>query len=570
MLRFKQFINSYLLEATISHFSHLGLDANNPEHKDMVDAYNSGLNSPENKITAKPNQIKTFDQLKSTVAPHIAKIEKKRKEDAEDREAFANKDAELVHHDTSTGLKVFKVRSGKGCAAVGGDTKWCVAHRETGNAAMRAYDPEGEHSYVIHTPEKGNLSKIGIIGVKPGQKHSDGVGGNFQDKGNNTVSDERWDMLRKKYNLDNVKSLHGIRGLKNPEIEKENKAKADDLLNKIKTAKTYDEKDAVSRHLAHAAENGYLNAEHVHHFGNEEGDDGLQMLAYYSNDPEVHRALVKHKNAGQYTLPAVFDKQKYDPEVHKAIANHENAGDDILYSVADKSDDPEVHKAIANHENAGDNALAEVAEKSYDPEVHKAIVKHKNAGHYALREVASKSNDPEVHKAIVKHKNADDDVFASVAYNSNDPEVHKAIANHENADDDILYSVAKKSYDPEVHRAILKHKNAGPHALYSVADKSDDPEVHKAILKHKNATHNTLYSVAKKSDDPEVHRAILSHEKADGFVLDKVAEKYNLEHDGSEESKARISKAIDDHIRNKQGNPYQLESFLSAYRRVIK
>ena len=58
MLTFKQFLNTYLFEANISHFAHLGLDPNNPKHKDMVDAYNNGLNNSENKITAKPNQLK--------------------------------------------------------------------------------------------------------------------------------------------------------------------------------------------------------------------------------------------------------------------------------------------------------------------------------------------------------------------------------------------------------------------------------------------------------------------------------------------------------------------------------
>lgn len=218
MLSFKQFVNLSLIEAKISHFAHLGLDSNDPEHKAILDAYNAGVNKDSN-IPKNPNQIKSFDQLKTYVAPHFAAIQQKRKEDAEDEEAFKNKEAELVHHDPENGVKVFKVRSGRGCAAVGSDTKWCVSNRKSGGEMFSRYDPEKEHSYVIHTPEKGNFSKIGIIGFKPGVQWKPYME-NFQDKGNNPVNPKDWEMLTKKYNLHNVKALHGIRGLKHPEFEK--------------------------------------------------------------------------------------------------------------------------------------------------------------------------------------------------------------------------------------------------------------------------------------------------------------------------------------------------------------
>jgi hypothetical protein len=369
MLRFKQFISQFLFEAKAEHFSHIGLDPNNPEHKDLVDAYNAGVNRDPN-VPKNPNQIKTFDQLKTSVAPHFAAIQQKRKEDEEDKKAFENKDAELLHHDPETGLKVFKVRNARGCVAAGGGATGCVYDRESGQNAMDSYDPDGEHSHIIHTPEKGNLSRISIIGVKPRQKHISGQGGNFQDKGNNTVSDSDWEMIRKKYKLDSVKVLHGIRGLRHPDQAKKDQEEAKRLVN-------------------------------------------------HMNDKELYKVA----NQSRYS----------DSEVHNAIANHPNAGFDALYTIAYKSDDPEVHKAIANHPNAGEDTL------------------------------------------------------------------------------------------------------------HDLANKSNDTEVHKAITNHPNTWSNTIHRIAKK---------------------------YNLEHDGSEESRTRISKAIDDHIKNKQNNPYQLESFISRLRRI--
>ena len=440
MLSFKQFINTYLFEANASHFAHVGLDPNNPEHKDMVDAYNNGLNAKENKITTKPNQIKTFDQLKNTVAPHFAAIQKKRQEDAEDKEAFANKDAELVHHDPSTGLKVFRVRSGKGCAATGGDSKWCVSDRKTGQTAFQGYDPEGEHSYVIHTPEKGNLSKIGIIGVKPGEES--GVGGNFQDKGNNTVKDPDWNMLRQKYNLDSVRALHGIRGLHNEEVVKKHK-------------RTVNDPNASDRALA--------------------------RVAMKSIDPEIHRAILNHTNAGDNALAGVADKSN-DPEIHRAIVNHKNAGDNALAGVADKSNDPEMHEKIFNHKNAGDNALAGVAWNSNDPEIHRAILNHTNAGDTALARVAMKSNDPEIHRAILNHKNAGDNALARVADKSNDPEMHEKIFNHPETGEYALSSIAMKSNDPEMHEKIFNHPRIGYEGLSSLYEnKTIDKKLKKKV-----------------------------------------------------------------------------------------
>lgn len=381
MLRFKQFIKeNYITEANIKHFAHLGLDPENPEHKDLVDAYNAGVNRDPN-VPKNPNQIKTFDQLKTSVAPHYAAIQTQRQNQKNDEEAIKNKEAELVHHDPETGVKVFKVRSGRGCAAVGGDTKWCTSDRVSGNSAFSAYDPDGSNSYVIHTPENGNLSRIGIIGVKPGQKPKIGLGGNFQDKGNNSVSDEDWNTLRKKYNLDSVEHLHRVRGIKNPNpaaVEAKRKAEED----RIKEARRKEAEDLVKPEMS---------------------DKELSNIN--SDNSEVHKAIASHKNAKEALWRPSFSR---DPETQQAVINHENANDMTLDNIARNSRNPETHKAIMNHKNVGDYSLYSIAKKTRDPEMHKTILNHPKVGWMALDRLSQRSSDPELHKGIANHEKVEE------------------------------------------------------------------------------------------------------------------------------------------------------------------
>lgn len=51
MLSFKQFIDTFLIEAKIEHFSHIpGFDPSNPEHQDMFNAWN--------RASYRPNDLK--------------------------------------------------------------------------------------------------------------------------------------------------------------------------------------------------------------------------------------------------------------------------------------------------------------------------------------------------------------------------------------------------------------------------------------------------------------------------------------------------------------------------------
>ena len=114
MLRFKQFIKEfYLIEAKAEHFNNVkDLNPENPEHKDLIDAYNNGLSAESGNKTAtklpKPGQIKSIDQLKDAVKPHLDAIEQKRKEDADDKEAYDTGRATVIHHNPETRITSIK------------------------------------------------------------------------------------------------------------------------------------------------------------------------------------------------------------------------------------------------------------------------------------------------------------------------------------------------------------------------------------------------------------------------------------------------------------------------------
>ena len=485
MKRFKYWLEECinLTEAKIEHFSHLGLDKDNPEHKDIVDAFNQSHQKLEKK---NPNQYKTLSELKSAVSSKLGEIRQKRKEDAEDKEAFESGEAKLVHHDPKTGLKVYKVRSSKGCRAAGKEASgWCVNDKKTGDAAFQGYDPEGKHSYVIRTPEKGNLSHIGIIGVKPGQKHSTGHIGNFQDKGNKAVSDKDWEHMRKKYGLDGVKELHGIRGIHNEEAAKE-------LEEKRKA--------------------------HMKLVSNPDTDlHTLHKIATESDDPKVHKAIAEHQNAHESTLQHIAYESNY-PEVHKAIAENPNTHSTTLGDLSYRSNDPEVHKAIAENPNTSSIALSHIAWMSNYTKVHKAILQHKNADDRVLRNVAERTNDPEIHKAIAQHKNAGYDTKEISRIRLSMRKSHMKKISNPNTSGMDLDEIAQETDDPEIYKAIAKHKNTYGHTLFHIAAHSNDPEVHKAIVNHNNVHDDHLSILTDKSNDPDLLKTIQKHPKASALT----------------------------------------------------
>ena len=416
MLTFKSFLREhYLIEATAKHFAHIDLDASNPEHKDLIDAYNRGHSANDLNVPRHPGQIRSIDQLKSAVHPHLRKIQQKRKEDIDDIKARTNGEANVVHHNQDTGATVTQVTSQAGSCAAGASSSWCTGQR--GTDMVHHYDQEGHKSFIFKFPKekKKHLRTIGAYGAYNGD-NSDTA--NHQDAENHTVTPQEWHRLVKEHGLDKIKHLKG--SVRDIPITSDEKSKyAEELTHHIKMGTTKPED------ILHASANGYLTKAHTQALSTN-SKTSPQILNSLSSDPDTHKAILKHPNAGDHALSSVA-RNTTDPEINKAISKHPNAGDDALSIVANNTTDPVIHKAISKHPNAGDNALSNVARNTNDPEIHKAILKHPKAGDNALSNVANRTTDPEIHKAILKHPNAGDAALYAVARSTQDPEIHKAI-----------------------------------------------------------------------------------------------------------------------------------------------
>lgn len=307
MLKFKEYI--YLNEAKITHFAHIGLNPNNPEHNDLVNAYNNAHSKNDPNVPRQPGQIKSIEQMKTVLEPHLADIRKQKQEEQEDKDAFERGDVELVHHDPEKGLKVFKVRNQAGSCAVSGETNWCTAKR--GENWVSNYDPEGNNSYVLHlNNEKGNLKKIGIFGVKPLQKEGNY---NFQDKGNKKVTDEDWKNIVEKYNLHEIPHLQGIRGI--PLAGQKKKDYEDKLLEKIKN-KEYRDSDLEEAHT-----HNLLNDQHKHELSNQLFD-AINNPSY-----DLHYKMESAKDYGFFTK---YHKQTLANNLSNAIKNNHSSVDRLL------------------------------------------------------------------------------------------------------------------------------------------------------------------------------------------------------------------------------------------------
>lgn len=526
ILRFKQFIKeNFLAEAKAEHFAHIGLDPQNPEHKDMVDAFNQ---SHQNLPKKNPNQYKSLDELKNAVGEKLSQIHQKRREDEEDRQAFEKGDAQLIHHNPENGVKVYKVKNQQGCAAVGSGTQWCTAQR--GGNMMGHYDPSGEHSYVIHTPEKGNLSRIGIIGVKPGKGIENGIAGNFQDKGNNTVNDEDWDMLRKKYKLDDVKEMSGIRGLYHPEAEKykkeqaeklakEQKKQADELvkphLNDIELSKLADEHSHNPE--VHKAILNHPNA----------GEESMMTVAYRTKDPEVLKSMLKNGKTKEWTIDVAVenaDKNNYsDPdknEIHNLAVEHPEINHSTVETISRQSNDPRVHSKILDLDPdlVNKHTLINIARRG-NKTLHNRLIDHDEADHDVYAHVADHSTDPDIHNKILEKSYPGYEALDGIARNSNDPEILRKILNRKDGpSSEGLSYIAEKLNDPEVDKRVIKHENVASHLLREISKRSKDIEVHRMISKHPEAWDDTLQHLAHSSRDPETLNNIINHKNAPDFV----------------------------------------------------
>lgn len=206
MIRFHQFIKTILLEAKLEHFVHLNLDPENEHHTELLTAFN---NNKERLVKKHPTQYKDIGELLNAVSPYIKSPE--------------ISGATLVHHNKESGAKVYHVHTDEASCKLGSDT-WCTSHDEFDTNDLG-------RSFIMHFPNEPErrLRKIGSFGDGSYTKgfHS------FQDAANKDLSDEDWDHLRNKHNLDQIPELSGLRGIpiSNQEIQKRD----DEFLHKIKS-----------------------------------------------------------------------------------------------------------------------------------------------------------------------------------------------------------------------------------------------------------------------------------------------------------------------------------------------
>lgn len=195
MIRFHQFIKTILLEAKLEHFVHLNLDPENEHHTELLTAFN---NNKERLVKKHPTQYKDIGELSNAVSPYIKSPE--------------ISGATLVHHNKESGAKVYHVHTDEASCKLGSDT-WCTSHDEFDTHDLG-------RSFIMHFPNEPErrLRKIGSFGDG---SYTKGFY-SFQDAANKDLSDEDWDHLRNKHNLDQIPELSGLRGIpiSNKELQK--------------------------------------------------------------------------------------------------------------------------------------------------------------------------------------------------------------------------------------------------------------------------------------------------------------------------------------------------------------
>ena len=381
MLSFKEFLNEmFLFEATGKHFSHIaGFDENNPEHQDLVHAFNqSGF--PTNHAS----RIKSMEELKDKVAPKLQAIHQSRAEEKEHQAAIARGDAELVHHDPEKGIKVFKVKNQAGGCAVGKGTKWCIANPNSKDDMVKHYDPEGNSSHVIHLDkEKGNLSRIAMIGVNYSTPHKTGVGGSFQDKGNVTVSDSDWNHLRKKYKLDSIPALHGIRGIAPSKEEKDQLEKNLTHTDPAVRIKALQHPDVTEAHITRALNmkgGEYVDVRHAA-ISHKNATAANIDKALNDDDFAIRWEAMRNKNATAANIDKALNDD--DPTVRSAAISNPNAtAQHIDKALSMKGDQ---YKGVRYYAISNKNATAEHIDKALedeDPDVRWKAQFRKNNGDY--------------------------------------------------------------------------------------------------------------------------------------------------------------------------------------------
>ena len=514
MLRFKEFLKEmYLVEASFKHFSHLGLDPENPEHKDLIDAYNAGHSKNDPDVPRQPNKIKTIDDLKNMVKPHLEKIAQKRRDDDDDRRAWENGEAKVIHHNPETGVTVTQYHSQRGAVADKMPSTYCTGQR--GHDAFNVYDPEGNHSFSIRlSKEKNKNDRITGAFGKYKENHYEDQASNFQDPENHVRTKADWDDKLKRYpELSKIKYLKGsLRGIGITDEEK----------NQYRNDLTKSIKDGTVKHedVSHAIGNTYIT------------------------DQQRKSLLASDK-----TSAPIIDRLAHSvkPDEYGHLVSHHNISDNALVGIAQKSDDPEIHRLIVNNKNAGDNALSTIAQKSDDPKVLKKIAKSDKAGDNALGELSNRDDiDNHIRNMTLNHKNAGDKTLSGFVNNS---------SNSNTQDKALSYALGKLPNRDDIDNHIsnpdkfLNDSRSGDITLNKLAKTTTNPELLKKILLHKNVGHNTLTTIMSKGllYDKNITKDAIEHKNNTEDSLAAMTTKLSYDDDGNTNKHLHLFHKILDH-----------------------
>jgi len=422
MIRFNQFIKTIILEAKLEHFVHLNLDPENEHHNELLNAFN---NNKERLTKKHPAQYKDIGDLSKAVSPYIKSPE------------VAG--ATLIHHNKETGAKVYHVHTNDAACKLSSDT-WC-----TSKGGFPTYDKG--RSFVIHLPNEPdrNLRKIGIFGDND---NYDSYNHGFQDAANKGLSDDDWNTLRKKHNLDKIPALMGIRGIPISNTEKNNRS--NELTNKIQTHINNNPNDTagLEKLLSHK----------------DISPDNVKPILD-TNDKILHSMILPHhKLLNNEHMNTLFKQHKDDDNFFIPIIHYTPyITDDHINYILNK------HKSTTKHSPAAITLLSEIAKRpTLSPEQTKTLFNfsYKPIDTNLLEHIKGPILDGMIDRHVINKES----VYSSPKYNAlTNPNLSAnnitKILNHNNSDVDYIIARHKNLDNTHIDTLISRHGKFGSNSI---------------------------------------------------------------------------------------------------------
>lgn len=303
----------------------------------------------KNLVNKDIGSYKSLSDLEDAVEPHLGKEEPLSKKQESKR--IKEEGSEIIH--SSPNLVVRKLKTKEAACRYGAGTKWCTTEKD--KDWFHEYNTRGP-LYVIHHKDESGDRKF--------QYHP--ISSSLKDEKNESVDIDSF--IKKFPELKGIKEFQGYHSSM-PLPEEHRKELERELHHSL------DNNDPRSEFLVRdAAKRGYLTLDHVNKIKNVD-DFTLSDIAKNADEPDIHKALLKHPNTEGFTLDEIAKKSN-DSNVHQAIINHPDSDGHTLNVIAKKSNDPEVQKAIIGHRSVNRDSLSEIEQKTSDPEVLHLIRNH--------------------------------------------------------------------------------------------------------------------------------------------------------------------------------------------------